>query len=102
MKDKKIRAIFDTNIWIGFLIGKSLSNANYLVTGDKDLLDLNEFMTARILTPVDFEKFLTKIKYIYFTYHAAKEIGKVLERKTQIKKIESGLHQLASELLTIQ
>jgi predicted nucleic acid-binding protein len=31
------------------------SKADYLVTGDKDLLELNPFKTARILTPSDFE-----------------------------------------------
>ena len=32
------------------------SKANYLVTGDKDLLVHNPFITATILTPGDFEK----------------------------------------------
>uniref|UniRef100_UPI00404A5C6A putative toxin-antitoxin system toxin component, PIN family n=1 Tax=Flavobacterium sp. TaxID=239 RepID=UPI00404A5C6A len=32
------------------------SKADYLVTGDKDLLELNPFKTARILTPADFEQ----------------------------------------------
>lgn len=138
MKDKQIRVIFDTNIWISFLIGKSLTNvksylsdrriiivvckqlidevievtareklkkyfkkesvdeliifldaiaeyvdikpihflnrdpkdnflldlidlskANFLVTGDKDLLDFTEFMTAQIITPTEFEQILT-------------------------------------------
>jgi predicted nucleic acid-binding protein len=81
-KNKKV--IFDTNVWISFLIGKRLSfieiiptyfinrdpkddflldlidfsKADYLVTGDKDLLTLNPFQTAIILTPADFEKVL--------------------------------------------
>lgn len=32
------------------------SKADFLVTGDKDLLEHNPFKTARILTPSDFEK----------------------------------------------
>jgi putative PIN family toxin of toxin-antitoxin system len=36
------------------------SNADYLVTGDKDLLELNPFKTAQILTPKQFEKHLLK------------------------------------------
>lgn len=32
------------------------SKADYLVTGDKDLLMLNPFKTATILTPADFER----------------------------------------------
>ena len=138
MKAKSIKVIFDTNVWISFLIGKRLasikkyisngdiiivttpqliteiqtvtkrehlkkyfpkesveeliellntialvveitptyfksrdakdnflldlihfSKANYLVTGDKDLLELNPFKTAQILTPSNFEKELS-------------------------------------------
>lgn len=137
MKAKNIKVIFDTNVWISFLIGKQLSSikekivsrhitiivteqllseiklvtareklkkyfpkesvlelielletigelikikpthfnsrdpkdnflldlidfskADYLVTGDKDLIVLNPFKTATILTPADFEKVL--------------------------------------------
>lgn len=36
------------------------SQADYLVTGDKDLLEHNPFKTAQILTPNDFEKQITK------------------------------------------
>ncbi len=32
------------------------SKADFLVTGDKDLLELNPFKTATILTPADFGK----------------------------------------------
>ena len=138
MKNKNIKVIFDTNVWISFLIGKRLSiikdyisngdiiivitpqllneikevtsrerlkkyfpkksvveliellevigenfeirpthfinrdpkdnflldlidfsKADYLVTGDKDLLLHNPFKTAAILTPSDFEKVIS-------------------------------------------
>lgn len=36
------------------------SKADYLVTGDKDLLEHNPFKTAKILTPGEFEKELKK------------------------------------------
>lgn len=36
------------------------SKADYLVTGDKDLLEHNPFKTAQILTPTEFEKQLVK------------------------------------------
>ncbi len=36
------------------------SNADYLVTGDKDLFKHNPFKTAEILTPSDFEKQINK------------------------------------------
>jgi uncharacterized protein len=32
------------------------SRADYLITGDKDLLELNPFKTAQILSPSEFEK----------------------------------------------
>lgn len=139
MKNKEVKVIFDTNVWISFLIGKRLSKikqhisdgsitiitteqllteikmvtnreklkkyfpeesvkelvelletiarkveikpthfinrdpkdnflldlidfskADYLVTGDKDLLAHNPFKTAKILTPTEFEKELKK------------------------------------------
>ncbi|WP_257669930.1 putative toxin-antitoxin system toxin component, PIN family [Parapedobacter tibetensis] len=138
MTSKNIKVIFDTNVWISFLIGKRLKNikqyitdgqitivtteqllteirivtgreklkkyfpkdsvnelidlletlaekleikpmhfisrdpkdnflldlidfskADYLVTGDKDLLEHNPFKTAQILTPTEFEKALS-------------------------------------------
>lgn len=139
MKNKDVKVIFDTNVWISFLVGKRLakikqyisdgsitiitteqllteiqmvtnrkklikyfpeesvkelvelletiakkvkikpthfinrdpkdnflldlidfSKADYLVTGDKDLLEHNPFKTAKILSPTEFEKELIK------------------------------------------
>jgi uncharacterized protein len=39
---------------------KACSNTDYLVTGDKDLLQLNPFKTAQIVTPAEFEEILGK------------------------------------------
>lgn len=39
-----------------------ISRADFLVTGDKDLLELNPFKTAQIVTPVQFEEYLEKRK----------------------------------------
>lgn len=36
------------------------SNADYLVSGDKDLLELNPFKTAKIITPSEFEELVVK------------------------------------------
>ena len=38
------------------------SKADYLITGDKDLLEHDPFLTANIVTPANFEKALTKNK----------------------------------------
>lgn len=35
------------------------SKADYLLTGDKDLLENNPFKTAKIVSPADFEKLIT-------------------------------------------
>ncbi len=37
-----------------------ISKADFLITGDKDLLELNPFKTAQILSPSDFEKLIIK------------------------------------------
>ena len=58
-----MRIIFDNNIWISFLIGKRLSalrsvfsrKADYLVSGDSDLLELKEYNQTKI---VEFETVL--------------------------------------------
>ncbi|HBG42245.1 MAG TPA: putative toxin-antitoxin system toxin component, PIN family [Porphyromonadaceae bacterium] len=142
MKNKTVKVIFDTNVWISFLIGKRLSKiklyissgqilivtteqllteikivtsreklqkyfptesvkelielletiaekvnikpthfinrdpkdnflldlidyskADYLVTGDKDLLEHNPFKTAKILNPSDFETEIEKLPH---------------------------------------
>ncbi|WP_206073992.1 putative toxin-antitoxin system toxin component, PIN family [Marixanthomonas spongiae] len=37
------------------------SQADFLVTGDKDLLELNPFKTAKIVTPAEFDQELSKV-----------------------------------------
>jgi len=41
----------------------AVSKADYLVTGDKDLLMLHPFKTTSILTPFDFEKILADVHW---------------------------------------
>jgi uncharacterized protein len=61
MKNKEVKVIFDTNPKDNFLLDLiDYSKADYLVTGDKDLLAHNPFKTAKILTPTEFEKGLKK------------------------------------------
>jgi putative PIN family toxin of toxin-antitoxin system len=45
----------------------TVSKADYLVTGDKDLLILNPFETTVILNPVDFEKTLKNLNAQWIT-----------------------------------
>ena len=39
------------------------SNADFLVSGDKDLLEQDSFKTAKIVTPAEFEDFLKSSEY---------------------------------------
>jgi hypothetical protein len=42
-----------------FLLSLSfIGNADYLVTGDKDLLELKEYKGTKIITPNEFDKLL--------------------------------------------
>jgi len=45
MSNKSLRVIIDTNLWISFLI-----------TGDKDLLDMVNYGSTKIVTIADFLK----------------------------------------------
>lgn len=64
--NKSYRIIVDSNIWISFLIGKNLkglqnlldSKANFLITGDKDLLVLNQIEETVVLNFSDFDKII--------------------------------------------
>jgi putative PIN family toxin of toxin-antitoxin system len=38
------------------------SKSDYLVTGDKDLLDMNIFLETRIISPAEFEKIISDIE----------------------------------------
>jgi predicted nucleic acid-binding protein len=61
-KIKKHKVIIDTNLWISFLLTSSVSkldkiignNSVTLLTGDKDLLVLETFGQAKIVTISDY------------------------------------------------
>ena len=74
MSDRPIKIILDTNVWISFLIGQKasavirklltssllelahVSNADLLVTGDKDLTEMHQFGKCTIMTIEELEK----------------------------------------------
>lgn len=83
MTNKRIKVIFDTNVWISFLIGKSLSRIkNYIADGSiivittKQLLSEIEIVTSR-------EKFKK-----YFQRKNVKELIDLLETIGNTYKIE--------------
>ena len=60
-----MKILFDTNLWISFMIGKRLSSlaesvpVDYIVSGDKDLTDLKEHAGIPILK---YSELLEKLK----------------------------------------
>lgn len=67
-----MKIIIDTNLWISFMLGRKLRDkkdlyllsladtikANYIVTGDKDLLVLEKHNHTKIVTITEFMKLL--------------------------------------------
>ena len=71
MRDRPVRIIIDTNLWISFLIGLKSSPAvrniltdgtvsivmtDILVSGDKDRTDMHQFGRCQIMTIAEFRK----------------------------------------------
>jgi putative PIN family toxin of toxin-antitoxin system len=52
MTEKKVKVIFDTNVWISFLIGKRLSNVKqYIVDGRIQIITCKQLITEiRLVT----------------------------------------------------
>jgi uncharacterized protein len=52
MTEKKVKVIFDTNVWISFLIGKRLSNVKqYIVDGRIQIITCEQLITEiRLVT----------------------------------------------------
>ena len=60
-----MKVLFDSNLWISFMIGKRLSSlaesvpVDYIVSSDKDLTDLKEHAGIPIL---EYSELLEKLK----------------------------------------
>lgn len=68
-RKKRVKIILDTNFWISFIISDKIkyldnfllnlafdSNADYLVTGDNDLLEIKSISKTRIISLRDLEE----------------------------------------------
>jgi uncharacterized protein len=81
MKNKEVKVIFDTNVWISFLIGKRLAK-------------IKQYISDGSITIVTTEQLLTEIKMVtnreklkkYFPKESVKELVELLE--TIAKKVE--------------
>ena len=62
---RRIRIVVDTNIWISYIIGKRIKDdfiinlaidgkADYIITGDKDLLEIGNYRAIDIIRLHDF------------------------------------------------
>lgn len=49
-----MKVLFDSNLWISFMIGKRLSSLADVVSGDKDLTDLGNHAGIPILKYSEF------------------------------------------------
>ena len=81
MKNKEVKVIFDTNVWISFLIGKRLARIKqYISDGSITIVT-----TEQLLTEIKIVTSLEKLK-IYFPEESVKELVDLLE--TIAKKVE--------------
>jgi uncharacterized protein len=74
MTGKRIRVIFDTNIWIGFLIGKRLSRIKRYIADGSITIIITEQLLTEIKTVTDRER-LRK----YFPKDCVHELIELLE-----------------------
>ncbi len=81
MKNKTVKVIFDTNVWISFLIGKRLSKIRQYISGGQILIVSTEQLLSEIKIVTNREK-LKK----YFPKESVKELIELLE--TIAEKVE--------------
>jgi len=81
MKSKRVKVIFDTNVWISFLIGKRLSKIRQYISGGQILIVTTEQLLSEIKIVTSREK-LRK----YFLKESVIELIDLLE--TIAEKVE--------------
>lgn len=74
MRSKSVRVIFDTNVWISFLIGKRLNSIKKYITEGVITIVISEQLLKEIKTVTNREK-LKK----YFPKESVKELIDLLE-----------------------
>ncbi|MHC1775464.1 MAG: putative toxin-antitoxin system toxin component, PIN family [Lentimicrobium sp.] len=87
MTNKSVKVIFDTNIWISFLIGKRLSKIKRHISDGSIIIITTEQLLTEIKTVTSREK-LKK----YFPKESVKELIELLE--TIAKKVDINQHIL--------
>ena len=74
MTKKSVKVIFDTNIWISFLIGKRLQSIKQYISKEKIIIVTTEQLLTEIKTVTNREKMKK-----YFPRESVKELIKLLE-----------------------
>lgn len=81
MKNKEVKVIFDTNVWISFLIGKRLSKLKQYISDGRITIITTEQLLTEIKIVTNREKFKK-----YFPEESVNELVELLE--TIAKKVE--------------
>ncbi len=82
MEDNAIRVVIDTNIWISFLIGKSLSGLSNAINSDKVCVLFSDDLFNELLEVLKRPKFKK-----YFSDHAVEQLVLLLYEKIELVKI---------------
>ena len=82
MKENQIRVVIDTNLWISFLMGKTLSDlANHLISDEVKLLFSNELLDelVEVLQRPKFKSYFSaaRIRELLAFIHAKAELVEV-------------------------
>ncbi len=81
-KDNNIRVVTDTNIWIGFLIGKTLSGLSEAVINDKIRILFSEELFEELVEVLQRPKFKK-----YFSQNDIAELISLIHLKTEFVEI---------------
>jgi len=85
MKNKGVKVIFDTNVWISFLIGRRLTKIKHYISDES----ITIITTEQLLTEIKMVTGREKLKR-YFPEESVKELIELLEtiaKKVEIKPI---------------
>jgi uncharacterized protein len=87
MENNAVRVVIDTNIWISFLIGKSLSSLSDAINSDKVCVLFSDDLFNELLEVLKRPKFKK-----YFSDNAIEALVSVLYEKVELIKINQNFN----------
>lgn len=83
---KKIRIILDTNIWISFLISKSVKGIDMLIFNDEAVLLFSDELMTEFIDVANREKLKPYFKkeYLFFLIDLIEEYGEIVKVKSKV------------------